>query len=142
MQETGIVRSINGIHATVIISRKNSCCESCEKDTCYLPENGNETEAVNAAAAAVGQTVMVVMKSYTYIKGTLLIYAFPVISLFAGAILGKVYLPAYTNRLDSELLSAIGGFFAFIASLLVVKLIVSRMNRKTEHKSVIEEIIS
>jgi sigma-E factor negative regulatory protein RseC len=94
------------------------------------------------AGADVGQRVKVVMKTYTYVKGTLLIYAFPVIALFAGAILGKIYLPSYINRLDSEMLSAIGGFFAFIVSLLVVKLFMSSMNNKTEYKSVIKEIIS
>jgi sigma-E factor negative regulatory protein RseC len=142
MEETGIVKSVDGINARVLVSRKNSCCESCEKDSCDIPENGIETEALNAAGAGVGQKVKVVMKTYTYIKGTLLFYAFPVMALFAGAISGKVYLPFYINSFDSELLSAIGGFFAFITSLLVVKLIMSGMNKKTQYKSVIEEIIS
>ncbi len=140
MEETGIVKSIDGVIAKVLVSRKSSCCESCEKDSCDIPENGIETEAINAAGAKVGQKVKVVMKSYTYLKGTLFIYGLPVFALITGAILGKIYLPVFINRLDSELLSAVGGFAAFLISLILVKLLMNGMNKRTEHKSVIEKI--
>lgn len=140
MEETGIVKSIDGVIAKVLVSRKSSCCESCEKDSCDIPENGIETEAINTAGAKVGQKVKVVMKSYTYLKGTLFIYGLPVFALITGAILGKIYLPVFINRPDSELLSAVGGFAAFLVSLLLVKLLMNDMNKRTEHKSVIEKI--
>ena len=76
MEETGIVKSIDGINARVLVSRKNSYCESCEKDSCDFPENGIETEALNEAGAAVGQKVKVVMKSYTFIRLLLYILLF------------------------------------------------------------------
>jgi len=141
MNEIGIVKSIDGVFAKVIVGRKNSCCEPCEKDTCDIPENGAETEALNVAKAAVGQKVKIVMKPHTYLKGALILYVLPIFALFLGAILGKIYLPAFINGIDSDLLSALGGFLVFLASLVLVKFLSSGMARKTEHKSFIEEIL-
>jgi sigma-E factor negative regulatory protein RseC len=81
------------------------------------------------------------MKSYTYLKGALIIYVLPIFALILGAVLGKVYLPAFINRIDSELLSALGGFFALLASLILVKILSSRLDKTTENKSVIVSIV-
>jgi sigma-E factor negative regulatory protein RseC len=141
MQEIGIVKSIDGVIARVMVTKKSSFCENCTKDSCDIPEDGVETDAFNAVGAKVGQKVRIELKSYTYYKGALLVYVLPVIALIAGAILGKIYLPAYLNGTDSDLLAAIGGFLSFLVSLLFVKLLVKRMEGKTESKSVIESVL-
>jgi positive regulator of sigma E activity len=141
MHEVGIVKSIDGVFARVMIGRKSSCCESCEKDTCDIPENGIETEAINTARAAVGQKVKLVMKSHTYVKGIMIIYALPIISLFAGAVLGQMYLPVFIKGIDAELLAALGGFIAFFISLIPIKFLSSKMERKTENRSIIEKVL-
>lgn len=141
MQETGIVKSIEGMNARVLIKRGSSPCENCTQETCPVPEEGIETDAINVAGAKVGQKVKVVMRSSTYYKGAMLIYVLPVFALIAGAICGKIYLPAYFNGTDSDLLAAIGGFLTFLASLLFVKLMVKQMETKTETKSVIESVL-
>ncbi len=141
MDEIGIVKSVDGVTAKVIFSRKSSCCESCEKETCDIPEDGIETEAINAAGAKVGQRVKVVMRSYTFVKGAMVIYVLPVFALIAGAILGKIYLPLFWGGVDSDLLAALAGFLTLFASLILVKIISNRMDKKTENKSVIESII-
>lgn len=141
MQEVGIVQSIDGATARVMISREESPCENCTQDACTIPEKGIETEAINVAGAKVGQKVKVIMKANTYFKGALLIYVLPVVALIGGAILGKIYLPAYINVKDTDLLAALGGFLAFIVSLLVVKVLISKINKKTEYQSVIESIM-
>jgi sigma-E factor negative regulatory protein RseC len=141
MQEIGIITSIVGSTARVMISREASPCENCTQDTCTIPEKGIETEALNVAGAKVGQKVKVIMTSYTYYKGALLIYVLPVVALIGGAILGKIYLPSYINVKDTDLLAASGGFYAFIVSLLAVKVVLSKINKKTEYQSVIESIV-
>ncbi len=141
MQEIGTVKSIDGHFAKVVLSRRSSCCDSCEKDSCDIPEEGVETEAINQAGAKVGQRVKVVMKPYTFLKGALILYAFPILALFVGAFLGKAYLNRVFEGTDSELLAAIGAIVAFVASLLIVKIISGKMARKTEYKSVIESIV-
>ncbi len=141
MQEIGIVKSIEGSTARVMISREGSPCESCAQDACSIPEKGIETEAVNIAGAKAGQKVNVAMTSYTYYKGALLIYVLPVVALIGGAILGNMYLPAYIHVNDPDVLAVIGGFSAFIISLLAVKIIMSKLNKKTAYQSVIVSIV-
>jgi len=51
MHEVGIVKSIEGSTARVMISREGSPCENCTQDTCTIPEKGIETEAINIAGA-------------------------------------------------------------------------------------------
>lgn len=141
MQEVGIVISIDGSTARVMISREGSPCENCTQDACTIPEQGIETEAINIAGAKVGQKVKVAMTSYTFYKGAFLIYVLPVVALIGGAILGNMYLPAYIHVNDPEVLAVIGGFSAFIVSLLAVKIIISNLNKKTAYQSVIESIM-
>jgi sigma-E factor negative regulatory protein RseC len=140
MHEIGFVKSINGAMAQVVISRKKSLCEKCEKPACDMPEDGIETEAFNEARAGVGQKVKVVMKAYTFYKGALLIYVLPVFALIGGAILGKIYFPGYFSKIDSDLLAAIAGFIAMLLSILILKIVSGRMSKKTTFKSVIESI--
>lgn len=137
----GIVKSVDGSMAKVVVEAGASCCEKCQKGSCDISTRGVETEAVNLAHAKVGQKVNVDMKTLTYMKGALIIYVLPVLALFAGAILGWDYLPAYFNNTDPNILCAEGGFFLFLLSFIFVKILAGRMERKTEHKSVIESII-
>ena len=141
MQEIGIVKSIDGSTARVMISRAESPCESCTQDTCTIPEKGIETEAINIAGAKVGQKVKVLMTSNAYYKGMLLIYVLPVVALIGGAILGKIFLPDYITVSDTDLLAVLGGFLAFFVSLIFIKILTGRMNKKTEYRSVIESIM-
>lgn len=141
MEEIGVVKSINGTIANVLVSRQASPCENCTQDTCTIPEKGLETEAINEIGAKVGQKVRIVMTTDTFYKGALLLCVLPIAALIGGAIAGKMYLPLYINVKDSDLLAALGGFVALILSVAVIKIIMSRLNKNTEHKSVIESIM-
>ncbi len=140
MEEIGIVTSINGVTAKVLI-KKSTACDHCVKDECDMEGRDFEIEAINAAHAEVGQTVKVVMKAQTYIKGAMLLYVLPVFALFVGAILGKVYLSNLFGGIASETAAVIGGFLLMILSFIVIRLASSAMEKKTEYSSVIEEII-
>jgi positive regulator of sigma E activity len=141
MHEIGVIKSIDGIFARVLIGRKSSCCESCEKESCDIPEDGVETEAINEIKAKVGQKVKVVMKSHTYIKGALVLYALPIFAFISGAVLGEMHLSNLIRGIDPELLAALVGFCALFTSLIIVKLMTNRMEKKTENRSVIESIV-
>ena len=141
MEEIGVVKNINGTIANVLVSRQASPCENCTPDICTIPEKGLETEAINKIGAKVGQKVKIVMTTDTFYKGALLMCVLPIAALIGGAIAGKMYLPVYINVKDSELLAAIGGFIALILSVVVIIIIMSRLNKKTEHKSFIESIM-
>jgi len=64
-----------------------------------------------------------------------------VIALIGGAILFNMCLPAYVSVEDTDLPAVLGGFAAFIVSLLEVKITISKINNKTANASVIESMI-
>ncbi len=140
MEEIGVVKKVDGVTARVVI-KKSSACDHCVKDECDMESMDFEVEAINAANARVGQTVKVVMKAQTYIKGALLLYMLPVFALFVGAIFGKFYLSDAFKGVGPEAAAAIGGVLLMILSFIVIKIVSSRMEKKTEYRSVIEEII-
>lgn len=141
MISVGVVRSVNGRMARVFMEVGAGCCDHCEKDACDVDARGVETEAVNLIDAKVGQKVRVDMKTFTYLKGIVVLYVLPVVALLFGAVAGRMYLPAYFHGTSPDILSAAGGFLLFLASLALVKLVSGTMEKKTEHKPVIESII-
>jgi len=141
MSETGIVKKTEGAYARVLVMRKASCCENCGKDSCDVPEQGVETEALNTIGAVKGQTVRVAMRPQTYYKGAMLIYILPVAALIGGAIAGQVYLPSLFDVQDTELMAAAGGFGAFFVSLIIVKLLAGISGKKKVNSPVIESIV-
>lgn len=120
MEEIGVVTSIDGRHAHVKVQR-SSMCEKCQGGVCTMADDGMDIEAVNSAAATIGQRVMVMMPS-GYIKGSLIAYGIPIAALFAGAVLGKQYLSPLFPAKDPELMSAFGGFGALALSVIALKI--------------------
>jgi sigma-E factor negative regulatory protein RseC len=142
MEEIGVVKEINGVSAIVAVTKKTSC-DHCTDGAGKCHSKGDEMliDALNIVKAEVGQRVKVTAKPLTYLQGTLLIYAFPALSLIVGAILGKKYLSMFIINPDLDVMSAIGGFSALIISLVIAKIVSSRLDKKTEYKPVIDEII-
>jgi sigma-E factor negative regulatory protein RseC len=139
MDEIGVVKDTHGIFATVSVARK-SACNDCRAG-CHLTESGAEIEAVNAAKASAGQKVRVAMKPYTYLRGSLLVYGVPALSLIVGAVAGKELASSFFPGADPDILSAICGFGAFLLSFVAVKFWSGRLEKKIDYKPVVEEIL-
>jgi sigma-E factor negative regulatory protein RseC len=140
VEEIGVIKSIEGMIAKVSVPRK-SACEGCTLGTCNPGEQSMEIEALNAVDARVGQKVRVAMKTYSYLKGSIVVYGVPAIVLVTGAVLGKEVLSHYFNEFDPDIISAIFGFGAFIISFIYIKFWSNRVGKKLELKPVIEEIL-
>ncbi|KJU86609.1 Positive regulator of sigma(E), RseC/MucC [Candidatus Magnetobacterium bavaricum] len=148
MEETAIVKGVSGILATVVVKRTSACAHCSSSKVCNSDEEGADSEdsvieAINTANAAVGQRVIVELKTYTYLKGAMIVYALPAVALLLGAILGKGVLSGMTmfSSMRPDVVSAIGGFTALVVSLVVVKLISDRLEKKTEYKAVIKKVL-
>ncbi|MBI5633369.1 MAG: SoxR reducing system RseC family protein [Nitrospirae bacterium] len=100
-----------------------------------------EIEALNKAGAVVGQQVRVMVHTYAYMKGSMVIYGFPALMLVIGAIIGKEVMPGFFPALDTDSLSAIFGFSFLIASFILVKIWSGTQTKKTSSTPVIEEIL-
>ncbi len=140
MEEIGVVKSIDGVFAKILVERK-SACDKCSEGVCHVSDRGAVIEALNPVKAREGQKVRVVFKPYTYLKGTILVYGLPALALIIGAVLGKEVLSRFFSAVDPDLLSAIGGFGLFAVVLAAVRIFTARMERKPEYKPVVEEIL-
>jgi sigma-E factor negative regulatory protein RseC len=139
-EEIGIVKSVNGVLAVVNVPRK-SACDGCTAG-CKMDEQFMEIEAFNQAGAKVGQTVRVTMKSFTYTRGTLVVYGLPAVALVLGAVFGKELMGRFFPQADPDILSAVFGFGAFIISFFVVKIWSSSAGKKVESKPIVEEVLA
>lgn len=140
MEEVGTIMSIDGLTAKVTVPRKTAC-EGCTAGTCKPGKQFMEIAALNPVNARVGQTVRVVMKPYSYLKGVIIVYGIPAIALVIGAILGKEFFSTYFTGTDPDVVSALFGFGAFIIFFLLIKFWSITFEKKQELKPIIEEII-
>jgi len=141
MEEIGVVKSTEGMHAVVEVRRK-SACEHCTLGTCQFTDDAAEIEAVNKAGAEVGQKVRLVLVPYTYLKGSMLIYGLPALAMIIGAVLGKEVLSGYITGVDADGVSAMTAFALCALSFVFVKIWSGRKPKgKEQKKPVIEEII-
>ena len=139
MEELGVVTKVEDMYATVVVARKSGC-DQCSMG-CKMTTDGAEIEALNLVRAKVGQTVKVQIRAATYLKGSLLIYGLPALFLVIGAVLGREVVARLIQAVDKDLVSAICGFGAFALAFVLVRLISSRMEKSTQYKPVIEEIV-
>lgn len=139
MEEVGVVREVDAVHAVVVVDRK-SACDQC-KMGCKVTGEGAEIEALNLVHARVGQKVRVRMRPYTYLKGSLLLYGVPALALVAGAVVGRELIAPLLGAIDRDLVSALSGLALCFISFLFARIISSRIEKKVEYKPVIDEIL-
>lgn len=142
IEETGVVVRTEGITATVLVQKRGACDGCTATGTCASTQEGMEIEALNPVQAKSGQTVKVSIQSMTYLKGTMLVYGFPMIALIGGAVIGKNLGEQFFTSIDSDLSAAIFGFSAFLLAFLFAKAFSRKAETKTEYKPVISEIVS
>lgn len=140
MEEIGIVKSTEGMSAKVVVAKKGMC-EKCTMGTCHVVDEGAELDAINLIGAEPGQKVRVSLKPYSYLKGSMIVYGLPALSLIIGAILGKEVFAEHMKPMDPDLVSAIFGFGSLGVSFILVKLWSMKAEKKVEYKPVIEEIL-
>lgn len=142
MQEIGVVTKLDGEYAIVEVAKK-SACDGCAVGS-VCKDEGNEVvhiRALNTVLAKQGDRVVVSFDSITYIKGSLLVYALPVVLMVIGAIAGKQYLPAFLPTFDPEGLSAIGGFLCLAFGLVIVKLLSHYFQKKQTYIPAVVQIL-
>jgi sigma-E factor negative regulatory protein RseC len=141
IEETGIVKEVDGIMAKILVQKRGTCEGCAVRGICEPAGEGMEIEALNPVLAKPGQKVKVFIKPQAYLKGTIFVYGFPLVAFIAGVIIGKNIGEAYFREISSDIVSAILGFAALIISFLIVKVWSRKAETKVEYKPVIEEII-
>lgn len=142
MEEIGIVKEIIGQKAIVTVQRQSGCDSCPGGSVCKLIGNEAEIEALNEAKANVGDRVKIAFRSYTYLKGTIIIYGIPSIMLVIGAVIGKEYFSRFFPAMDPDIVSAIGGFGLFAVTFLFMKGLLKKQEGIKESMPVIETIVN
>lgn len=141
MEEIGIVKEVIGDEALVSVARK-SVCDQCTAGTCKLGSAEAEIRAFNQAGAKTGQTVRVVLRHASYLKGSLIAFGIPALALAIGAVLGKELADrGIITGIDAEASSAIFAFSMLGLSFVIVKLYSMSADKNKNLKPVVEEII-
>ena len=140
IEEIGTVTAIEGPYARVSVPRK-STCEGCTAGTCTAGDQSMEIEALNKAGAIIGQRVRVMVHSHLYMKGSMIIYGIPALSLVAGAVFGKEIVSRFLPTQDADVLAALFGFSFLVASFILIKLWAGKQEKRAGSTPVIEELL-
>lgn len=115
---------------------RSASCEGCQsRHACHtLGGGGNDraVEAINTIGAREGDQVVVEFSAASLMKGTFLIYMFPILCLLLGAGIGVKLAPII--GWDASALPALMGFGAFVLSILLVVLLGNRLAQKEAYK--------
>ncbi|MCX8026960.1 MAG: SoxR reducing system RseC family protein [Thermodesulfovibrionales bacterium] len=139
MQDIGVVKEIKGDKAIVVFETK-SACQCCPgASLCNtVGDSQREVEATNEIGAAQGDSVRIRFRSYSFLKGTIIVYLIPTFFLIIGAIIGRNIISPMLPSYDPEAVSALVGFLLFTLTFIVIRILAKR---KPSNTPIITEII-
>jgi sigma-E factor negative regulatory protein RseC len=137
--EAVVVKIEHGV-AYVQAERKTSC-SSCSESSCgtsvlanYFGQKTQLYRASNDVGAKVGDRVVVGMNESALFKGTLLLYLFPLLLLFVGAVAGS----ALADSADvKDGYSVAGAFIGLVAGFIGLKLLSAKIGLGRQFQPVI-----
>jgi sigma-E factor negative regulatory protein RseC len=121
---------------------RSGACDSCSsKASCHTMGGGKEVEVsvVNTVGAHVGDRVILKMDTAPLLKGTFLVYMFPILLLVVGAALGEWI--SRTSGLESSWPSALIGFGSLAAGLILMRSIGRRLAERAEYRPRISRVV-
>ena len=127
---------------TWVKTLRGDACDSCSsKGTCHSLGGGQEMEvsAINPIGARVGDRVVLKMGSLPFLKGTFLVYMFPILLLVAGAALGEWF--TLSSNSTSPLSSILFGFGGLAFGLVLMKIVADRLAKRDDYRPRISRVI-
>jgi sigma-E factor negative regulatory protein RseC len=139
--EEGVLVRIDAAGAWVKTIRGDAC-ESCSsKAACHTMGGGREMEvsAANPIGARVGDRVVIKMDTPAFLKGTFLVYMFPILLLVGGAAIGEW--ASRSSSTPSPLPSILCAFGGLAVGLVLMKIIANRLARRDDYRPRIARVI-
>lgn len=140
IETEAVVVKIEHAVAYVQAERKSSC-SGCSESSCgtsvlanFFGQKAPLYRASNEVGAKVGDRVVVGMNESALFKGTLLLYLFPLLLLFVGAVAGNAL--AVTAEVKDGY-SVAGAFIGLVAGFIGLKLLSSKMGLGRQFQPVI-----
>jgi len=98
-----------------------------------------EVQAVNTAGAQAGDRVVINFRTASLFKLSFLLYIFPILAMFAGALLGQTAAP-FLN-FDVSALSVVCAFIFFLLAFGLIRLGGNRLAQKDEYRPKVVRIL-
>ena len=141
--EEGVVIRMGALGAGTAWVRtiRSSTCAACaSRDNCHAggPGKEMEVEAINTAAARVGDRIVLNIQTGALLKASFLLYVFPVLALIAGALVGQGAAPLV--GWDASASAAAVGFLFFGAAFGILRIMDRHLSGKTAYKPEIVKI--
>lgn len=139
--EEGIVIRADASEAWVKTLRSDACESCASKGACHSLGGGKEMEvsAVNRIGARVGDRVVLKMDTLPFLKGTFLVYLFPILLLVIGAGLGE-WISLSSNQ-PSSLASILSAFCGLALGLFLMKTIANRLAKRDDYRPRIARVL-
>ena len=139
--EEGIVCRIDATTAWITTTRSSACENCASKGSCSTLGSGREMEvqAINTAGAQVDDRVVISFETASLFKLSFLLYIFPILAMFAGALLGQTAAPIL--HFDATTLSVVGALLFFLLSFGLVRLSGNRLAQKDEYRPKVVRIL-
>lgn len=131
MKQTGYVIKEKGTDVTVQIVRATACGDKCSNCSAGCEKEVIDIDVLNRLDAKVGNYVEIESESKKVLKMAFLVYILPIIFMLAG-MLGVSFLLENMGKEQNDLLMLGGGVFLFVVSMIIIKIIDKKMNRKKE----------
>jgi len=141
LKEHGIVVEIKGEFAVIQTNRANSCISCAANKGCgtaglstIVSHKNTFVNVINHSGISVGDKVIISMDSRALLKSVLVLYLFPLLGMFVGALGGDmltVLLPF------EETLTVLASFLGLIVGLKLAKRVTDKMSENTHYQPAI-----
>ena len=134
MQEIGTIISLQANKALIQVNRGDKC-EGC--NVCHaFGENKMQLEASNHINAQVGDVVQVDINPGDVLRGSILVFLFPLAMMIVGYFVGMRF-----SVTGTEGAGILGALVALALSFVVVKFVDRSKQDKSEDTAIITEIV-
>ena len=150
IEEQAVVVKTEGKYAWLETQRQTSCAHCSVKEGCgtqvlgkFLGNKVATIRCDNSLNVSVGEIVMIGIEESALVKGSLLLYLIPLLSMifFGGAATMLSQLEQYNLASYTDLLSIIASFTGLLIGLAFSKYFVQGSNSRSNSKIVIEPVI-
>jgi len=132
--ENGIVTQANQAVAWVKTTRVSTCEHCKSKDSCGTSSDQKDMiiTVKNTLNVEKGDHVVIGLETRHLLFVSFLLYVFPVILLFIGAVIGNSLAPYF--KMDPSFVAMISGFLFFGLSFYIIRKKNNSLSKKEEYK--------
>lgn len=130
MQETGIIKEINGADAVILLTRTDAC-KGCSG--CLISDDGKSMllTVKSISGISTGDRVTIELNSRQFLLSGFLVLLLPILMFFIGVFAGSRFLRLFFASMEENIAGITGGLVFLLISIAVVYLIEHRRTKKS-----------